>query len=156
MRTGIPSADFVESPPLQADASLISDPLALLWMEFGVQIRLDFLRAMHQKTRQCEPGATFSGNPAFLRTYSSRFTHALDPSCEGDVCDGICVENGNQPRMEKGRLFTQADKHLFAESAGLRTWVTSWRPGTFGASPPSTGSEVWAGLAEEFSFPELI
>lgn len=152
LRTGIRSADFVEPPPLSGESVLVPDPLALLWMEFGVQKRLEFMQAIQGRIREVKPDAAFAGNPAFLRTYASRLTHGLDPVREGTACDSLCIENGNQPRMDGEKLFTQADKHLFAEAAGLRTWVTSWRPGDFGSSPPSTEAEIWAGLAEEFSF----
>lgn len=152
LRTGIRNADFVEPPPLSGESVLVPDPLAILWMEFGVQKRLEFMQAIRRKIRTVKPDADFAGNPAFLRTYASRLTHALDPALEGTACDSLCIENGNQPRMDGEKLFTQADKHLFAEAAGLRTWVTSWRPGDFGSSPPSTAAEIWAGLAEEFSF----
>jgi hypothetical protein len=156
LRTGIPVADSVEPPPLPAEAGLLPDPLAILWIEFGVRTRLRFLQAIRAKVRQSKPGATLSGNPAFLRTYASRLTHALDPSCEGEACDSLCIENGNQPRLENGRLYTQADKHLFSEAAGLKAWVSSWRPGQYDSSPPEGADEIWAGLSEEFSFSHVL
>jgi len=151
-RTGIPSADFIEPPPLSAEASLIPDPLAILWIEFSVQVRSEFMQAIREKMRASKAEATLAGNPAFLRAYPSRLTHAVDPVREGALCDSVCVENGNQPRFENGKLFTQADKHLFAEAAGLKTWATSWRPGPYGSSPPASPAGLWSGLAEEFSF----
>lgn len=150
--TGIPASGFIEPPPLSAESLLVTDPLALLWIEFGVQKRLEFMGAIQKKIQQTKPGASFSGNPGFLKSYPSRLTHGLDPVTEAEVCGTICVENGNQPRIEDGKLLTQADKHLFAEAGGLKPFITSWRPGEFGSSPPDTAVDIWAGLAEEFSF----
>lgn len=150
-RTGLPFTKYVEPPPLHLNAGLIPDPLAHLWMEFGVQQRLAFMAALRQKVHTLKPDAQFTGNPAFLKSFPSRLSHAVDPRLEAQVCDFICIENGNQPRVQNGKIYTQADKQLFAEAAGLKTWVTSWRPGEKGSSPPAQGS-LWAGLAEEFSF----
>lgn len=151
--TGIERPDFVEPPPLHPDADILPDPLAILWIEFGVRQRLNFLKALRKKIKQTAPHAHFTGNPAFLRSYAPRLTHGYDPALEAEVFDSVCVENGNRPRFAAGVLFTQADKHLMAEAAGLRTWVTSWSPkkdGSYG--PPPDAQSLWAGLAEEFSF----
>lgn len=151
--TGIEHPDFVEPPPLCPDADILPDPLAILWIEFGVRQRLDFLKALRKKIKQTAPHAHFTGNPAFLRSYAPHLTHGYDPALEAGVFDSVCVENGNRPRFADGILFTQADKHLMAEAAGLRTWITSWSPkkdGSYG--PPPDAQSLWAGVAEEFSF----
>ncbi len=154
--TGIERADFVEPPPLPQDADILPDPLAILWIEFGVQQRLEFMKAIREKVKQIAPQAHFTGNPAFLRSFASRLTHGYDPAREHEAFDSVCVENGNRPRFVDGVLFTQADKHLMAEAGSLHTWVTSWgapsRNGDSGYEPPMSAQSIWAGVAEEFSF----
>ena len=154
--TGIEKADFVEPPPLGKEADIIPDPLAILWIEFGVQQRMRFLRAIRHKIRQIDPGISLAGNPAFLRSFASRLSHGFDPALEHAAFDSVCIENGNRPRYSHGVLFSQADKHLMAEAGMLRTWVTSWAPSRTSQKPgyeaPLGAQSIWAGLAEEFSF----
>ncbi|HWL52572.1 MAG TPA: beta-galactosidase [Chthoniobacteraceae bacterium] len=152
--TGIREAHFVEPPPLPAAADFQPDPLAGLWIEFGVGRRLEFMRALRETLREVNPGAVFSGNPAYLKSFASRYTHGLDPALEALAFDSVCVENGNRPRFSDGVLFTQADKHLMSEAGGLKTWVTSWAPDQSGNGygVPEEAQAVWAGLAEEASF----
>lgn len=151
-RTGIPVADAVEPPPLSSDRQSVHDPLVRLWIEFGVTQRLEFLSALRQHLEQIAPDTILSSNPAFLKSYAYRLTHGVDPSLESRVGDLILIENGNLPRFENGRLFTQADKLLFAEAGGSRSLISSWRPGALGHSPPDGSRGVWALLAEEYSF----
>ncbi len=152
--TGIVDAGFIEPPPLVMEADLQPDPLAALWIEFGVEARLGFMQALRKKQREVKPEASMSGNPAFLRSYASRLTHGLDPAQEHLAFDSVCIENGNRPRFSNGVLFTQADKHLMGEAGGLKTWVTSWAPSASGTGygVPEEAQGIWAGLAEEFSF----
>lgn len=151
--TGIERADFVEPPPLPGDADMLPDPLAILWIEFGVQQRMGFLKAIRKTLKTINPQACLTGNPAFLRSYASRLSQGYDVALEAEVFDSVCIENGNRSRFVDGRLFTQADKHLMAEAAGLRTWVTSWSSKKGGGyEPPPDACSLWIGLAEEFSF----
>lgn len=155
-RTGIERADHVQPPLLNVQSDMIPDPLAILWIEFGVQQRLAFMVAIRRKMQETRPGATLTGNPAFMRNFASRLTHGYDPALEHVAFDSVCIENGNRPRFADGILFSQADKHLLAEACSLRTWVTSWAPSskseTAGYQPPLNSQSLWAGLAEEFSF----
>ncbi len=151
-RTGIIRADYVEPPALSAQAELVPDPLALLWIEFGVQQRLEFMKAIRARVKAEKPGAVLTGNPAYLRTFASRITHALDAAREGEACDGLCIENGNRPRFGDGVLYTQADKLLAADASGLKSWVTGWASGSEGHGAPQGAQALWAVMAEEFSF----
>lgn len=155
-RTGIPVAEAVEPPPLSSDRQSIHDPLVRLWIEFGVTQRLEFLSELRQHIEHIAPEAILSSNPAYLKSYACRLTHSVDPSLESRVGDLIMIENGNLPRLENGRLFTQADKLLFAEAGGSRALISSWRPGSLGHSPPEGAQGVWALLAEEYSFANCL
>lgn len=151
--TGIECADFVEPPPLADDADMLPDPLAILWIEFGVQQRMHFLKVIRKTLKTIDPQAHLTGNPSFLRSYASRLSQGYDVALEAEVFDSICIENGNRSRFVDGTLSTQADKHLMAEAAGLRTWVTSWSAKKEGGyEPPPDVRSLWVGLAEEFSF----
>jgi len=154
--TGIERADFIEPPPISHEAEIIPDPLMILWIQFGVDQRIKFMKAIRRKIKQTKPEATLTGNPAFLRSYASRLTHGYDPSLEHVAFDSVCIEDGNRPRYSEGILYTQADKQLMAEAGSLRTWATSWAPqkraGAAGYQAPQDAQSLWAGLAEEFSF----
>ncbi len=154
-RTGIVQPDYVEPPALFPQVELVSDPLALLWIEFGVQQRLEFMRAIRARVKAEKPSAVLTGNPAYLRTFASRLSHALDAAREAQACDGVCIENGNRPRYRDGVLYTQADKLLAAEAVGLKSWVTGWAAGSSagdGHGAPHDAQMIWATMAEEFSF----
>lgn len=154
--TGIEKADCVEPPPLSQEAEMLPDPLAILWIEFGVQQRLKFMKAIRRHIKQIKQEAGFTGNPAFMRSFASRLTYGFDPALEREAFDSVCIENGNRPRFSEGVLFTQADKHLIAEAGSLRTWVTSWSPAKSGYEMPLDAQGIWAGLAEEFSFSNAL
>lgn len=153
-RTGIERPAFIEPPPLHADVEFNPDPLSLLWIEFGVQQRLQFMQAIRRRVKEENPLAVLTGNPAFMRSFASRITHAFDPALEAEACDGVCIENGNRPRFSSsGLLHTQADKLLIAEASRLKSWLTGWAPGKEeGYGIPTNPQALWAGMAEEFSF----
>ncbi len=151
-RTGLPNADFVEPPPLERKLDIIGDPLRILWMEFGTQNRLAFLRALNKRIKEIKPDAIFHTNPAFPKRPASKLFSALDPVREAGVCDVVCVENGNLPRVEGGTIFSQAEAYLFGDAAGYRVLNTAWQRGPYGSSPAATPAGFWTGLAEEFSY----
>lgn len=156
IRTGIPTAEAVEPPPLVVNRAVIFDPLVRLWIEFGVARRLEYLSELRSHIESLSPAAVFSGNPAYLKSYASRTTHAVDPSLESRSGDIITIENGNSPRYENGLLYTQADKLLFVAAGGGHAFITSWRPGAFGHSPPIGRHGIWSLLAEEYSFANCL
>lgn len=150
--TGIPDARHIKAPPLPKNSDHVQDPLRIHWIEFGVQVRLDFYRHLRAALKEENPDALLSGNSAFPRTdLACELRLALNPATEGEIFDYCCAENGNQPRLEKGVFIGQSDACLFAEAGGYRVWSTAWRQGAFGNSPPPDPAAVWAVAAEEFS-----
>ncbi len=155
---GLSDASAVTPPPLHSPHSLITDPLRVLWVAFSVEVRHRFYREAFRRLKQLKSEAQLCANPAFPRNLSSRRNLSLDPSIEGEICDFLFAENGNQPGWQ-GRLLSQAEAHLLAEAGGYRTLSTTWRHlpnawrhGQPTSSPPGTPGAVWAGLAEEFSY----
>lgn len=154
--TGLPNADYVEPPPLPSVAQRIVDPLMLLWMEFGTQQRLAHLDALNRRIKEIRPDAIFHTNPAYPKRPAAKLFLALDPVREASVCDFVCAENGYLPRVENGKVFSQAEAYLLADAAGYRVLHTSWRESSLGSSPPETIAGLWTGLAEEFSYHAAI
>lgn len=152
-RTGIPDPAFVDAPPLPDKAERISDPLKVLFIQFGVEVRQDFYRSVREAVREENPAAAVSGNPGFPRGgLASKLKSAFDPSREAEIFDFVGAENGNQTRIENGAFVGQSEAFLFAEAGGYRAWGTSWRSGAFRHSPPPDAGAVWAVMAEEFSY----
>lgn len=155
-RTGIPDASWVEPPPLPTSLEIVSDPLCQLWIEFGTQNRYRFLDALYRRIKQIKPDAQFHTNPAFPKRPASKLTLGLDPVREGQICDFVCCENDCQPRIEQGRLYSQAEAYLYGDAADYRVLHTAWRKGPHGESPAGTPAGFWTGLAEEFSYHAAI
>jgi hypothetical protein len=149
-QTGLTITQFVEPPPIPRNQEYVSDPLQLLWMEFGVQNRLRFVGMLYRHLKALNPDAVFHTNPGFPRQQAYKL-RLLDPSREGAVCDFMCAESSNLPRMENGVLYSQAEAYLYGDACGYRVLNTSWRKSSGGSEPAGTPALFWTGLSEEFS-----
>lgn len=154
--TGLPCADQVEPPPVIRELGFYADPILLLWLEFGTQKRLEFLRALYAHIKQIKPQAVLHTNPAFPKQPAAKLMLALDPVREGTVCDFVCAENAELPRVHEGRIFSQVQAYLFAQACGYRVLHTSWCHGPGGSAPIGNSAGFWTGLAEEFSHHSAI
>ena len=156
--TGLPEAGAIDPPTLEPADALITDPLRILWIEFNVETRRRFYQRAYRHLKSLRADALLCTNPAWPRNFSSRRNLSLDPLIDGEFCDLVFAENGNQPGW-KLRLTSQAEAYLLAEAGGYRTLSTSWRHrpdawrhGQPACNPPEDSSSIWTGLAEEFSY----
>jgi hypothetical protein len=151
-RMGLPSARHVQPPPLDAGGETYSDPLQILWMQFGAQVRNEAYGRLTATARACRPNAVLVGNPAFPRRSNYLAELALDLPHEAGLFDMLFAENGNLPQCSGQSLVTQAEAYLFADALGYRVLSTAWKTGENEALPPQSAGEVWAVMAEEFSY----
>ncbi len=149
---GIPLSSHIQPPPIPSKGWVGLDPLQILWLKFGVEVRLGFFRKLRQRLAREFPNLVVAGNPAFPRGEAAMIAQCVDPSREAEAFDFLCCENGNMPRIEEGWIASQTEAHLLAEAGNYRIWVTAWRSTATGVLPPHPPGGIWAGLAEEFSF----
>ncbi|HRU06973.1 MAG TPA: hypothetical protein P5137_14500, partial [Candidatus Brocadiia bacterium] len=150
-RTGLPNADYVEPPPLP-DEWTRYDPLQIAWMEFGTQNRLKAMGELYATMKALKPDGVYEQNPAFPRKGPYKARLAVDPAREGAVCDVVCAENSNLPRVSKGVVVSQAEAYLYGDAGGYHVLSTTWNHDRDGMKPADTPGLLWAGLAEEFSY----
>ena len=151
-RTGLPNADHVLPPPIREGQLRFTDPLQIAWMEFGTQNRLKTYRSFDETVKECDPKAPYETNPAFPRRPGFKSRLSIDPAREATICDYVCAENGNLPRVEDGRIFSQAEAYLLADAGGYGVMHTSWVHGSKGSEPAGAPGLLWTGVAEEFSY----
>lgn len=180
-RTGLTTPDHVQPPPLPETLSILSDPLRQLWVEFGTQSRLRFIKKLYRRIKELKPNAVFHTNPAFPKRLAAKQFLSFDPVREADVCDFVCAEGSNLPRVEfkhagsssqadrffegidtipstgkptvtQAVLYSQAEAYLFADACGYRVLNTSWH----NAACAGNSAGFWTGLAEEFSYHSAI
>jgi len=150
-RTGLPNADHVLPPPL-ADDWTRYDPLQIAWMEFGTRNRFRALGELYATMKSNRPDGVYEQNPAFPKKGPYKARLAVDPAREGAVCDVVCAENSNLPRVEKGVVISQAEAYLHGDAGRYRVLNTTWNHDGDGMKPADTPGLLWAGLAEEFSY----
>jgi hypothetical protein len=153
---GIPLSKHVQPPPFPAKGGVGLDPLQILWLKFGVEVRLGFFRRLKVRLAKELPNLSVAGNPAFPRGEAAMILQCVDPSREAEAFDFLCCENGNLPRIEEGWIASQAEAHLLAEAGNYRIWVTSWRSSKTGVLPPHPPGGIWACMAEEYSFGGIL
>lgn len=153
---GIPLSKHIQPPPIPLQGGVGLDPLQILWIRFGVDVRLGFFRRIREHLLATHPQLTIAGNPAFPRSDTSFLSRCVDPSRESEAFDFLCCENGNLPRIDQGWISSQAEAHLLAESGGYGIWATAWRETEDGVAPPRGPGGIWAGLAEEYSFGDML
>lgn len=156
LRLGLETAKHIQAPPLPANQTVLSDPLQLLWIEFGVQARLNFLGNLCGYARQIKPDVMWASNPAFPRENNSMASHAFDPSREAGVCDMIFAENGNLPQIHDGRIITQNEAYLYADAGGYSVFNTTWDHPAPGVTDAAGPKKIWPLAAEEFSYHAAI
>ncbi len=149
---GLPHANHVIPPPLDRDAGAFSDPLQILWMRFGAEVRSQAYQQLIQHTRARRPEVVFAGNPAFPRRSVYLSDLALDLHTEAQRFDVLFAENGNLPQWDTKRCVSQAEAYLLADALGYGVFSTAWKSGENSVLPPQNPSEVWTIMAEEASF----
>lgn len=153
---GIPLTQHIQPPPLPLKGTVGLDPLQILWIQFGVNVRINFFATLRQHLQTEHPALTVAGNPAFPRADTAMISRCVDPTREAEAFDFLCCENGNLPRVEEGWISSQTEAHLMAEAGGYKIWATAWRETESGVSPPTPPGGIWAGLAEEFTFGNML
>jgi hypothetical protein len=156
LRLGLTNADHVRPPPMPEGQERYSDPLQLLWMEFGVQQRLTALQRLRAVAKARRSDAVFVTNAAFPRRSIYKAQVCVDPARESSVSDITFAETGNLPRFVDGCLVSQAEAYLFADAGDYRVVSSAWQPGPRGAEPPGTAAGIWTALAEEYSYHAVI
>jgi hypothetical protein len=153
---GIPLSKHVQPPPFPQKGGVGLDPLQILWLKFGLDVRSGFFRRLKTYLTNHHPDLVVAGNPAFPRGDAAMLLQCVDPSREAEAFDFLCCENGNQPRIEDGWIASQAEAHLLAEAGNYRIWVTSWKSSATGVLPPRPPGGIWACMAEEYSFGSIL
>ncbi len=151
-RLGLTTAAHVLPPPLEPGSAAYSDPLQILWMQFGAQVRNEAYARLARTAKQCRPAAVLVGNPAFPRRSNYLAELALDLHHEAKTFDLLFAENGNLPQCQPQELISQAEAYLFADALGYGVLNTAWKTGENEALPPQTPGAVWAVMAEECSY----
>lgn len=153
---GIPFSRHIQPPPLPPKGGVGLDALQILWLQFGVDVRIDFFSKLRKHLKVKHPGLTVAGNPAFPRSDTAMISRCVTPAREAEAFDFLCCENGNLPRVDDGWISSQTEAHLLAEAGGYKIWVTSWREAEGGVAPPKPPGGIWASLAEEYSFGRML
>jgi len=153
---GIPLSRHVQPPPFPSKGATGLDPLQILWLHFGVDVRIGFLKNLKETLQARYPGLLVAGNPAYPRGGTAMISQCVDPSREAEALDFLCCENGNLPRVEGGWIASQAEGHLLAEAGNYRIWVTAWQSVKDNVVPPRAPGGIWASLAEEYSFGGML
>jgi len=156
VRMGIASADHIQPPPLMAGTENYSDPLAILWMQYGAQVRNIAYARLTSVARDVFPDSFVIGNPAFPRRSVYLPELGLDLHHEAGIFDALFAENGNLPAADQNQLVTQAEAYLFADAFGYQVFNTAWKTGENSALCPQTPGELWSVMAEEFSYHAVV
>lgn len=155
-RMGIANASHITPPPLRTGAESYSDPLAILWMQYGAHVRNKAYAQLTAKAHEVFDSPLIAGNPAFPRRSVYLPELSLDLDHEAKIFDVLFAENGNLPAADKNHLVTQAEAYLFADAFGYKVFNTAWNTDSDAALSPQTPGELWSVMAEEFSYHAVI
>lgn len=82
---GIPLTPHIQPPPLPLKGTVGLDPLQILWLQFGVNVRIEFFASLRQNLQTQHPALTVAGNPAFPRGDTAMISRCVDPSREAEA-----------------------------------------------------------------------
>lgn len=151
-RTGITTTAHIQPPPIKPDQQRFTDPLQILWLQFGLETRSAWLDAFNRQIKQCKPGAPFEINAGFPDSRAAIASRSVHPLRDAASCDYYCYEPMKMAEVrDDGTISTLAPAYLYGAAAGYGVINAAWaeRDGTW--QPPDTPGAVWAQLAESFS-----
>lgn len=152
-RTGITTTAHIKPPPIKPDQQRFTDPLQILWLQFGIETRAAWMQAFYQHVKACKPHAPLHINCGIPDSRAAIASRSVHPLREAAHCDYVCYEPLKMAEVTSdGSISTLAPAYLYGAAAGYNVVNAAWQLHEGNWSPPDTPDAVFAQLAEAFSY----